>query len=88
MTGPNQALTYSIPSGIANNFFKIDPVTGLVTTTTNEIDREIRSSYIITGNRSYTKDNKSGCEVRFNISVKRVIVRHHDACRMMPDSYL
>lgn len=52
--GINADLKYTIPSGIADNFFAVDPVTGLITTTTNEIDREIKSSYFIT---AYVQDS-------------------------------
>ena len=31
--------------------------------------------------------NLNGCEVRIKKSVTRVTVRHHEACRVMPNSY-
>jgi len=38
-----------IAEGIADNNFIIDPVTGLVTLATSDLDRETKSSYIVTG---------------------------------------
>ena len=38
-----------IPEGIANDYFAIDPVTGLISLVTDDLDRETQSSYIITG---------------------------------------
>ncbi|ESO98121.1 hypothetical protein LOTGIDRAFT_174335 [Lottia gigantea] len=45
--GDNGKLTYLIPEGIADNLFEIEAKTGVITTRT-ELDREIRSAYIIT----------------------------------------
>jgi hypothetical protein len=44
----NVQLTYSIPNGVAGNNFQIDAITGIITTTAS-LDREARSSWIITG---------------------------------------
>lgn len=37
-----------IAEGIADNNFEVDAVTGLVTLATSELDREKKSSYIVT----------------------------------------
>lgn len=45
--GTNGNLTYAIPEGIADGMFSVDPTTGAVTTT-GPLDRERKSSYIVT----------------------------------------
>lgn len=51
--GANSNLTYSIPSGIAANAFRIDSISGDVYTL-RELNRETRAYYIVT---IYSKDN-------------------------------
>jgi len=38
-----------ISDGIADDFFEINSVTGLITLATNNIDRETKASYTFTG---------------------------------------
>lgn len=45
--GTNGNLTYSIPEGIADGKFSVDPTTGSVVTS-GSIDRETKSSYVVT----------------------------------------
>ncbi|KAL5011978.1 hypothetical protein ScPMuIL_010529 [Solemya velum] len=46
-TGTNGQLTYFIPQGIADDKFTVDSTSGSITTT-EDLDREVRSSYTIT----------------------------------------
>ncbi|WAR00850.1 DS-like protein [Mya arenaria] len=47
-TGINGQLMYMISEGIADDYFDIDRVTGLITLATDKIDRETKSSYTFT----------------------------------------
>ncbi|XP_052077487.1 protein dachsous-like [Mytilus californianus] len=46
-TGDNSKLTYSLPKGVANDRFVLDPITGHLTAT-GTLDREEQSSYVLT----------------------------------------
>ncbi|VDH90723.1 protocadherin-16/23 [Mytilus galloprovincialis] len=46
-TGDNSKLTYSLPKGVANDRFVLDPITGHLTAT-GTLDREEQSSYLLT----------------------------------------
>lgn len=48
--GDNSKLTYSLPKGVANDRFVLDPITGHLTAT-GTLDREEQSSYLLTGNK-------------------------------------
>ena len=48
-TGANGEITYEIPQGIADDKFTVDSMTGVILTTAR-LDREIMSSYLLTGN--------------------------------------
>ena len=49
--GVNRRLTYKISGGIVDEEFEIDPMSGLVTLKTSDLDREVKSSYILTGKK-------------------------------------
>lgn len=48
--GDNSKLIYSLPKGVANDRFVLDPITGHLTAT-GTLDREEQSSYLLTGNK-------------------------------------